>query len=165
MNLIACADKNWGIGFDGELLFRIPDDLKRFKEMTLGKTVVMGRKTLESLPNGKPLPKRLNIVLSRDKEFKTKGAKVINSISDFLQKYDAVNNPDIFVIGGEQIYRELTSYCKYAYITRVDADRPADTFIENFDELKNFKLANRSPVCDCNGVKYTFDVYENRDLI
>lgn len=161
MNIIACADKNWGIGYGGSLLFHIPGDLKRFKEMTLGKTVVMGRKTLESLPGSEPLPNRTNIVLSRDKNFKIPNVTVINSINDFLKKYDAENDGNIFVIGGEQIYKELLPYCKYAYITRVDAARPCDTYIENYDKLDNFKLIERSPVYVHNGLKYTFDTYEN----
>lgn len=164
MNLIACADKNWGIGLNGKLLFRIPEDLKRFKAMTTDKIVVMGRKTLESLPGSKPLPNRTNIVFSRSKDFKARDAMVINSIDDFLKAYEVQNNENIFVIGGEEIYRKLTPFCKYAYITRVDKAVFSDAHIDDFDKLKNFRLAERSPEFEYKDLKYAFYTYENTDL-
>lgn len=164
MNLIVCADKNWAIGYNGQLLFHIPQDLKYFREMTLDKTVVMGRKTLESLPGSKPLANRENIVLSRDQKFGCEGITVINSIEEFLEKYNPQNSPDVFVIGGEQIYKALAPYCEHAYITRVGAIRPADVYIDDFDALENFELAERSQVYEHEGLKYTFDTYINTSL-
>lgn len=163
MNLIACTDLNGGLGLNGNLLFHIPEDLKRFRKMTSDKIVVMGRKTLESLPGAKPLPNRTNVVLSRG-NIKIENAEVINSVGEFLKKYDAQNNPDIFVIGGAQIYRALMPYCKYAYITRVEETRPSDAYIKDFDNLENFVLAERSPTYEYEGLKYAYYTYENTDI-
>lgn len=161
MNLIACADSNWGIGYGGDLLFHIPEDLKRFRAITLDKTVVMGRKTLESLPGGKPLSGRLNVVFTRDKGFNQSGVITVNSIEEFLQEFDAEDNPGIFVIGGEKVYNTLLPYCRKAYITRVYAQKNADVYIADLDKSKEFVLSERSELYDYKGLKYTYDIYEN----
>lgn len=103
MNLIVAVDKNWAIGLHNKLLVSIPADMKFFRETTMGKVVVMGRKTLESFPGGQPLKKRTNIVLTSDKNYKVKDAVVVNSVEALLEELRQYNDEDIYVIGGESI--------------------------------------------------------------
>lgn len=131
MNAIFCADRRWGIGRDGGLLFRLPKDMAFFKEMTTGKVVIMGRKTLESLPGGRPLKNRVNIVLSRRGDRKDAEEEGYMLCRDFAELGEAVrrySSDDIFVIGGASVYRALLPYCRKAYVTKVDADGGADVF-------------------------------------
>ena len=111
MNLIAAVDKNWAIGKDNKLLVSIPIDMKFFRETTTGKVVVMGRKTLESFPNGLPLKNRTNIVLTHNANYDGKGAIVVNTMEALLEELKKYNSEDIYVIGGEQIYKALLPYC------------------------------------------------------
>ena len=127
MNLIVAVDKNWAIGLHNKLLVSIPADMKFFRETTMGKVVVMGRKTLESFPGGQPLKKRTNIVLTSDKNYKVKDAVVVNSVEALLEELRQYNDEDIYVIGGESIYRQLLPYCKVAHITKIDHAYEADT--------------------------------------
>lgn len=132
MNAIFCADHNWGIGKNGGLLFRLPKDMAFFKEMTTGKVVIMGRKTLESLPGGRPLKDRVNIVLSRSGSREDAEEKGYILCRDFTELEEAVREyrcDDIFVIGGASVYRALLPYCRKAYVTKVDADGGADVFV------------------------------------
>ena len=157
MNLIVATDKNWGIGKNNDLLFHIPKDMKFFRETTTGKTVIMGRKTLESFPNKKPLPNRRNIVLTRNKDYVLEGAEVIYDISELNVEADA------FVIGGSEIYKLLLPLCHTAYITKVDADGGADKFFPNLDKDNEWELIEQSePVTD-NGYTITFCRYQRKD--
>lgn len=160
MNYIACADKNWGIGRNGGLLFSLPADMKFFRETTLGKTVVMGRKTLLSLPGGRPLKNRRNIVMTRDKNFVCENAEIVHSPEQLFEIVDR-DSDDVFVIGGAEIYNQLYNYCKNAYITKVDSDGKADVFIKNLDLLGNWKIVKRSEVFEQNGLDFSFFIYEN----
>lgn len=132
MNVIVAVDKNWGIGNQGRLLVSIPEDQKLFRQETLGKTVIMGRKTLESLPGGKPLYGRTTIVLSRDPQYRVKGAVCVNSVEEAL-KAAARENKDIYVAGGEEIYRAFLPYCHMAHVTYIDYAYAADTHFPNLD--------------------------------
>ena len=105
MNLIAAVDKNWAIGKNNELLVSIPNDMKMFRQMTTGKVVVMGRKTLESFPNGLPLKNRVNIVLTKNQNYQVKGAIIVHSVEEVLEELKKYDSEDVYVIGGEQIYR------------------------------------------------------------
>ena len=107
MNLIAAVDQNWAIGNKNELLVRIPADQKFFRETTTGKVVVMGRKTLESFPNGLPLKNRTNIVLTHDHTYKVPGAVVVHDMDELHEELKKYDSEDIYVIGGETIYRQL----------------------------------------------------------
>ena len=127
MNIIAAVDKNWAIGKNNELLVRIPMDQKFFRETTTGKVVVMGRKTLESFPNAKPLKNRKNVVLTTDKNFKCDGTEIVHGIKTIVEKY---GGDDTFVIGGGEVYKQLLPYCDSAYITKVFSDGNADVFID-----------------------------------
>lgn len=158
MQLIAAVSENWGIGKDNALLFRIPQDMKFFREMTTGKVVITGRKNLESFPGGKPLKNRTNIVLSKNPEFKCDGAEVCSSVEEVLKlPYD---DEDIFVIGGETVYRQMLEYCDICYITKVYETVPADKFMVNLDEADDWRLTEESEEIQDNGHTIQFCRYE-----
>lgn len=160
MNLIFSADDNWGIGKDNKLLFRAKGDMRRFREMTTGKVVVMGRKTLESLPGSQPLPNRENIVLTTDKSFAPKGAAVCHSTEELLEHVKPYDSGDLYVIGGEQLYKGLLPYCDTAYVTRFFAVAEADRFMPDFDKLNGWSVAEKSGIFEENGLNYQFITYE-----
>ena len=158
MNLIVAVDKNWGIGCGNELLARIPEDMKYFREKTLGNVVVMGRKTFESLPNG-ALPDRENIVLSRS-GFKAKD--VANLHINLQALASASNNDDIFIIGGESIYSQALPHCKRAYVTKIDAEfREADKFMINLDEHPDWTIESAEKMSTQSGIDIEFVEYKN----
>jgi len=159
MNLIAAVDKNWAIGNRGQLLVSIPQDQKRFREMTLGKVVVMGRKTLESLPGGRPLHGRKNLVLTRDAGFQVKGALVCHSREEVLKALAVYPSEDIYVIGGESIYKEFLPLCDTAYVTWIDFAYEADTFLPDLDRDPAWRLAEESEEQTCFDLCYTYRKY------
>ena len=120
MNIIAAVDANWAIGYKNELLVKIPNDQKWFQKITTGKVVVMGRKTMETFPNGMPLKNRTNIVLTGDRALRVKDAELVYGIEELLEKLKQYNTEDVYVIGGESVYEELLPYCDTAYITKID---------------------------------------------
>ncbi|MCL2372413.1 MAG: dihydrofolate reductase [Defluviitaleaceae bacterium] len=164
MNLSVAVAKNWGIGCQGDLVFRIKDDLKRFRQLTTGKVVVMGRKTLESLKDGKPLPKRDNIVLSREAGLVIPGAIVCGSASETREVLKNYQPQDIFIIGGGDIYAQFLDDCKFAYITKVDATANADAFFPNIDEMPHWRLVEESQPMQQDGLRYSFCLYQNEKL-
>lgn len=164
MNVIAAADQNWGIGFQNKLLVSIPADMKFFRETTTGKVVVMGRKTLESFPNGLPLPKRTNIVLTTDKNYKVKNAIMVHNKEELFQELEKYHTDEVYVIGGESIYRMLLPYCSVAHITKIDYSYQADTYFPNLDELSNWKITADSEEQTYFDLEYTFLKYENNDV-
>jgi dihydrofolate reductase len=161
MNLIVCVSRNWGIGKDNHLLFRIPNDMKQFKALTTGKVVIMGRKTLESLPGGKPLADRTNIVLSRTPGFAVEGATVCNSVQDVLIEVSDYPHSDVFIIGGETIYKLFLPYCRRALITRVDAAPEADAFFPDLQEHPQWKIRQESDFMEYEGLSYQYVEYVN----
>ena len=158
MNLIVAVSKEWGIGKDNGLLFSIPTDMKFFRDTTKGHTVVMGRKTLESFPGGKPLPKRTNIVLSRQLE-QGEGYTVVGGVDELLSLLNTIED-DVYVIGGESVYRLLLPYTNTAYITKVDASAEADSFMVNLDSDDEWVLAEQSDEITENGVSFRFCTYK-----
>ena len=160
MRAIFCADEKWGIGKDNGLLFSLPQDMKFFRETTKGKVVVMGRKTLESFPGGQPLKGRVNIVLSsHEPKEGTVGAKSLNELFQLLKGYP---EDEVFVIGGESVYRALLPYCSEVYVTKVAADGKADTFVPDLDEDEAFALAAEGEPVEDNGYLICFCTYKNR---
>lgn len=157
MNLIAAVDEKNGIGRDNKLLFHIPEDMKRFRSLTTGAAVVMGGKTMRSLPNQKPLEGRENIVLTRDKDFSADGFTVCNSARELFEVLKTLKK-SIFVIGGGEIYSLLLPYCSRAYITHIDADGRADTFFPDLGT--QWRLTSQSETREYNGIKYRFCEYE-----
>lgn len=162
MNLIAVADKNWAIGFQNKLLTSIPSDMKFFRETTTGKVVVMGRKTLESFPNGMPLKNRINIVLTSNKEYRLKDAVIVHTLEELLTELKKYQSEDIYVIGGESIYRQMLPYCDTAYITKIDHVFQADTFFPNLDKQEGWVMTESSEEQTCFDLEYMFTKYEYR---
>jgi len=160
MNLIVAVAKDWGIGCENKLLFRIPEDQKYFRATTTGKVVVMGHSTFKSLPGGKLLKDRTNIVLSRDTMLSIPGAVVYNSTEQLLEQLKIYNPDDVFIIGGAIIYSEFLNHCKRAYITKIETALPADTFFPNIDEMPNWKLVEASEPKEDNGLVFRFCIYE-----
>ena len=140
MNLIAAVDTNWAIGKVNGLLGSIPADMKFFRETTTGKVVVMGRKTLESFPNGLPLKNRVNIVLTTDYSYQVKDAVIVHSKEELEEELQKYNSEDIYVIGGESVYRLLLDACDTAHITKIDYAYEADAFFPNLDENPDWEI-------------------------
>ena len=130
MNMIVAADINCGIGKDGGLLTHLSGDLKYFKEKTLGKVVVMGRKTLESLPGGKPLPGRTNIVLTSNPDFNKEGCIVVRNMDELRSKCSEYPEDMVMIIGGAMLYNALMEECESLFITKIYKEFEADTFIK-----------------------------------
>ncbi len=160
MNIIVACDKNWGIGKDGHLLCHLSGDLKYFKEMTLGKTVVMGRVTLESLPGKKGLPGRRNIVLTKDPDYQAENAEVVHSRLELEDAVADTPTDEVFIIGGARIYEQFLLFCHDVYVTKVDAEFEADRFFRDMDDCSRFYLADSSEVMEENGIRYQFRHYE-----
>lgn len=162
MNLIVAVDKNWAIGKKGNLLVSIPGDQKMFREETLGKVIVMGRKTLESLPGGQPLYGRTNVVLSRNPDFKQKGTEVFHSVEESLEYLKQFSSEDIFIIGGEQIYRQFLPYCDTAHVTWIDFQYEADVFFPNLDKNPDWEVTAESDEQTYFSICYEFRRYERK---
>ena len=173
MKASAVVDKNLAIGKDGDLLFRLPSDLAHFKAETLGGVVIMGRKTLESMPGGKPLPGRHTLVLSRSMEEglwirEKKGKKwLFGLFSDapaLLDFLDLKENEErrIAVCGGEQIYRQLLPYCGELVLTEVDAEAEADAHFPEFRDDPSWRLASESDPVTENGLTYRIRRYSRK---
>ena len=160
MNLIVAVDENWAIGCGNKLLVSIPQDMNFFRETTMGKVVVMGRKTLESFPGGQPLKKRTNIVLTRDKNYQVKDAIVVNTVDELLQELKKYDEEEIYVIGGESIYRQMLPYCKVAHVTKINHAYEADTYFPNLDEKGEWVVTGVSDEQTYFDLEYEFVRYE-----
>ena len=158
MNLIVAVDEKWGIGKNNDLLISIPEDMKFFRTTTKNSIIIMGRKTLESFPNGKPLKNRENVVLTKSniKEDVT----IFDSIEDVLNYVK--NKENVFVIGGGSIYKQLLPYCEKAYVTKIKKDFNADVFFPNLDEKDDWELINFSDNKEWNGIYYQFTTYKHK---
>ena len=159
MKIIVAVDSNWGIGCDGNLLQHIPEDMKFFKEKTIGNVVVMGRETFESLPGKNPLNDRVNIVLSRNNSFKDDRLTICKSIEETFKELEKYNNDEIFIIGGETIYKQFLPYCDELYITKIKNEHKADRFFPNVDIMENWELVEESEVKEYKDIKYIFSRY------
>lgn len=160
MNIIAAADKNWGIGKDNNLLDHISEDMKFFKEKTLNKVVIMGKNTFLSLPGENPLSDRKNIVLTHEKNFRRDGITVCESIEDAIKEARLdFKDEDIFFIGGESVYSAAVDYCDTAYITKIDNEYDADRFLVNFDSLDGWHIKSEEMLKTKKGLYITFTTY------
>lgn len=161
MKAIVAVDEYYGIGKDGNLLFRISDDLKRFKKLTEGRAVIMGRRTLESLPGGKPLPDRINFVLTQNKEYNQLGIIPIHSLDEMQEIFQTLRSDNIFVIGGASVYAQLLEYCDTVYMTKVYKHEIADAI---FPDLPNdeWNLVSKSDrlTDEKTGLVFRYLVYE-----
>ncbi len=163
MNLIVAADRNWAIGKDNKLLVSIPADMKFFRQTTTGKVVVVGRKTLESFPNGLPLKNRTNVVLTKNENYKVQDAIVVHSMEELKRELKKYNSEDIYVIGGDSVYRQLLPYCRFAHVTKIDHAYEADTYFPNLDELPEWSLAGDSDEQTYFDLEYAFMLYQNHN--
>ena len=155
MNVIVAVDRNWAIGKDGDQLVYLSEDLKRFKALTMGHPVILGRKTLATFPGGRPLKGRRNLILSRDPAFAPEGGEVYRDLEELLSRAPE----DAFVIGGASVYRALLPRCDTAYVTRIRKEYPADCWFPNLDEDPAWELAEESEPLEQGGVAYTYAVY------
>ena len=161
MKLIVAADKNWAIGKENKLLVSIPADMKFFRETTKGNVVVMGRKTLESFPQSQPLKNRVNIVITKNPDYKVKDAIVVHSIEEAVaesKKYEG----EVFCIGGESIYRAMLPYCDTALVTKIDHAFEADTYFPNLDEDPDWELTGETEEQTYFDLEYVFTKYEKK---
>ncbi|MBC8590273.1 dihydrofolate reductase [Wansuia hejianensis] len=163
MILIFAVDNNWNIGFAGGMLTEIKADLKRFREITEGNIVIMGRKTLEAIPGQKPLPNRINILITRNKEFNREGFYTINDLKDLfplLREINPKGEMEVFLTGGGSVVRQLIDHCNKAYITKILKDfEKADTSIPNLDLLDEWKIVSQSDIYYQNELPYKYVDY------
>lgn len=155
MNLIVAVDQNWAIGKDGDQLVYLKEDLKRFRTLTSGHTVILGRKTLATFPGGRPLKNRRNLILSRNPQFQAEGAEVFSSVEKLVQQADG----DAFVIGGASVYEQLLPYCDTAYITKIHAAFPADTYFPDLDKSEEWEIVQESESLEQGGIAYHYVTY------
>ncbi|MBR6478011.1 MAG: dihydrofolate reductase [Lachnospiraceae bacterium] len=160
MNLIVAVDNNWAIGRRGKLLVSIPNDMKHFREETAGKVVVFGRKTLDTFPQSQPLANRTNIILSTNKGFTVKGAIIVSSLEALLEELKKYDDEDIYVIGGDSVYKQLLPYCKVAHVTKIDHEYEADTYFPNLDQDPAWQITAESDEQTYFDLPYTFLKYE-----
>lgn len=162
MKAILSADRNWGIGNGNKLLVRIPSDMKFFRQTTTGKVVVMGRKTLESFPGGQPLANRINIVLTGNKDYTAKGAVIVHSKEELLEMLKQYDTEDVYIIGGESVYRMMLPYCDTVLVTKIDRTFQADTFFPNLDEMEEWEMTEEGEEQTCFDLEFCFTKYERR---
>ena len=162
MELVVNVSENWGIGYQGNLLVSISADLKRFLQLTTGKTVILGRKTLSTFPGGRPLKNRRNLILSSSMKA-VEGAEVYPDLPALLEAIRGLDPETISVIGGASVYEALLPYCHKAYITKTYGTYPTDTFFPNLDEMENWVVENTQEVLEENGVKFQYIDYVNQN--
>ena len=161
MILIAAVNNSWGIGSGNELLYHIPADMKFFREKTKGNIIVVGRKTLESFPNGEPLKFRENVVLTKNTSYRKDGVTILHSAEEVLKYAEKHTDKEIYLCGGAQIYSLLLPYCEKALITKIDDCKPADKFIPNLDESDEWILTEQSEKISDAGFSFRFLTYVN----
>lgn len=162
MNVIVAVDNNWAIGNKNQLLIRIPNDQKHFREETTGKVVVLGRKTLETFPQGLPLKNRTNIILSKDPDYQVKDAIVVHSVEELLEELKKYNDEDIYIIGGDSVYRQMLPYCNVAHVTKIDHEYEADAYFPNLDKEEDWEITADSDEQTYFDVAYEFLKYERK---
>ena len=158
MNLIVAVDENWAIGKGGDQLAYISADLKRFKELTTGHPVILGRKTLATFPGGRPLKGRRNLILSATPGYTVEGAEIFSDVDSLL----AAATEDSFVIGGESVYRALLEHCDTAYVTKIHAAFPADRWFPDLDAHPDWTIAEESEVLDEKGICFHYVTYRKK---
>jgi len=163
MNIIAAVDNNWAIGNKDDLLVRIPNDQKFFREETTGKVVVLGRKTLATFPQGMPLPNRKNIILSQKPDFQVKNATMVHSVEELLEELKQYPSEDVYIIGGESVYRQLLPYCDVCHITKINKTYAADRYFPNLDDMPEWEITGESDEQTYFDLEYVFQKYERKD--
>ena len=162
MNIIVAVDENWAIGYRGDLLVRSPADHKMFRNETIGKVVVLGRKTMDTFPGGLPLAGRTNIVLTRNPEYQVKDAIVVHSVEELLAELKNYDTKDVYVIGGDSVYSQLLPYCDTAHVTKIDRSYEADTYFPNLDASGEWEITAESDEQSYFDTTYHFLKYERK---
>lgn len=163
MIAIVNVTPDWGIGKDGRLLVAVKDDLKRFRRLTEGKTVIYGRKTLSTFPGGKPLKNRRNLILSGTRGYAVEGAEVCRSVEEVMERIKDTPSDEVFLIGGASVYRQLLPYCERAFVTMTYTQEDADSFFPDLDALPDWEQVAASEHMEENGVTYQYIDYVNHD--
>ena len=162
MNAIVAVDNNWAIGSKNNLLVRIPADHKNFRQETTGKVVVLGRKTLETFPQGMPLPNRINIILSTNPDYKVKDAVVVHGKEELDTELKKYPTEDVYIIGGESVYRMMLPACDVVHVTKIDHDYEADAYFPNLDKDDEWEITAESEEQTYFDLPYYFVKYERR---
>ena len=162
MNIIVAVDEKWAIGNKNKLLVSIPNDQRHFREETTNKVVVLGRKTLQTFPQGLPLKNRINIILSGDRNFTVKDAVVVHSVEELLEELKQYPTEDVYVVGGESVYRQLLPYCDVAHVTKIDHRYEADTYFPNLDDDPAWEITADSDEQTYFYLAYSFLKYERK---
>ncbi len=162
MNMIVTVDNNWAIGSKGGLLVRIPNDHRNFRQETTGKVVVLGRKTLETFPQGMPLQNRTNIVLSTNPDYRVKDAIVVHSKEELLEELSKYQDDEIYIIGGESVYHMMLPYCDVVHATKIDHIYEADAYFPNLDEMDEWEITDDSEEQTYFDIAYQFVKYERK---
>lgn len=160
MQAIVAVDRNWGIGYKGSLLVSIPNDHKMFRQATKGKTIIYGRKTLETFPLAQPLDQRRNVILSRNPGYSVRNAEVVHSVEELMELLKDENPEDLMVIGGASVYKELLPYCDTVHVTMIDYAYEADAFFPNLDKDPEWKMTMEGEEQTYFDIPYTFVKYE-----
>ena len=158
MNVIVAVDQNWAIGKDGDQLVYLSEDLKRFKSLTTGHPVILGRKTLATFPGGRPLKGRRNLILSRNTDFAPEGAEVFSDVETLR----AAAPEDAFVIGGASVYRQLLPWCDTAYVTKIDRAFPADCYFPDLEQDPAWERTEESAPLEQDGIVYRYLTYRRK---
>lgn len=159
MNVIVAVDRNWAIGRDGDQLVYLAEDLRRFKSLTLGHPVILGRKTLATFPGGRPLKGRRNLILSRSPDFAPEGAEVFPDLEALL----AAAPEDSFVIGGASVYAALLDRCNTAYVTKIESAFPeADSFFPDLDARPEWHVVEEGPELEEKEIRFRYVTYEKQ---
>lgn len=163
MNMIVVADENWGIGFQGKVLINIPREQKQFREETQNKVVVMGRKTLETYPQGLPLVGRKSIILSRNKNLQIKGAIVVHSVNELLEELKNYASKDIYIVGGESVFKQMLPYCDTIHVTKVQHSYQSDSYFPDLDHDTCWKITADSEEQTYFDIEYVFLKYQKKE--
>ena len=163
MNAIVSVDENWGIGSNGNLLIKLPQDLLYFKTKTTNTHIILGRKTLETFPNHEPLPNRTNIILTRDLEYKKENCIICHSLNELFDKIKDIPEDNVFVIGGSSIYNQLLPFCENFYVTHLMKKfENVDAYFPNISEMNDSRLCWKSEIITEKGINYYFAKYERK---
>lgn len=162
MNIVVTVDKNWGIGYQKKPLVSIPEDLRYLHQETKGKVLVMGRKTYEQFSGGILMQSAKNLVLSSNPRCRIRGADVCHSVQEVLDELKAYPTEDIYVLGGERVYRDFLPYGKVAHVTRVDHAYEADAYFPDLSKLSEWVLTGESEERTYFNLEFTFCRYERQ---
>ena len=162
MNMIVAVDRNWAIGNKGSLLVRIPADHKMFRSETMGKVVVLGRKTLETFPHQEPLEGRTNIILSHNKHYKAGDAIVVARLEELIMKLRDYDDKDIYIIGGASVYELMLPYVDTVHVTKIDHEYEADAFFPNLDASGEWEITADSDEQVYFDLTYRFLRYQRK---